>query len=111
MIPDTNTPLPGDFSSENEKKERRQSAESFESDTQKIVRRHMEDADHQITDEEMANIRVGMNPPELDQPTKARLEGEDAIDNVEENILKGRRIEEDENTGGDKITPWDIKES
>ena len=33
--------------------------ERFESDTQKIVRRHLQDKDHVITEEEIASIRIG----------------------------------------------------
>jgi hypothetical protein len=36
--------------------------QSFESDAKKIVRRHLEDKDHVITEEEIASIRVGMTP-------------------------------------------------
>ena len=37
--------------------------ERFESDAKKIVRRHLEDKDHVITEEEIASIRIGMTPP------------------------------------------------
>ena len=40
-----------------------QNMERFESDAKKIVRRHLEDKDHVITEEEIASIRVGMVPP------------------------------------------------
>jgi hypothetical protein len=40
-----------------------QNQEDFESDTKKLVRRHLSDKDHVITDEEIASIRVGMIPP------------------------------------------------
>jgi hypothetical protein len=45
-----------------------QNEERFESDTQKLVRRHLEDEDHVITEEEIRNVRVGMSPPP-DEPT------------------------------------------
>jgi len=44
-----------------------QSSTPFESDTQKIVRRHLEDPNHVITDEDLKNIRVGMTPPVMDK--------------------------------------------
>jgi hypothetical protein len=50
--------------------------ERFESDTQKIIRRHLENEDDVITDEDIANIRVGMVPPEFDRATETRFEGE-----------------------------------
>jgi hypothetical protein len=40
-----------------------QNPQDFESDTKKLVRRHLSDKDHVITDEEIASIRVGMTPP------------------------------------------------
>lgn len=39
-----------------------QSSNHFESDTQKIVRRHLEDPNHTITEEELRNVRIGMTP-------------------------------------------------
>jgi hypothetical protein len=44
-----------------------QSTTPFESDTQKIVRRHLEDPNHVITEEELKNIRIGMIPPVTEQ--------------------------------------------
>lgn len=35
----------------------------FESDTQKIIRRHLENENDQITDEDIRNVRVGVTPP------------------------------------------------
>ena len=107
MTPENNKP----FSEERDHENKDQEEKRFESDTQKVVRRHMEDPDHKITDEEMADIRVGMSPPVPDEPTKARLEGDDKVDEVEEKILKDRNIEEDQNTGKDKLTPWDLTDS
>ena len=50
--------------------EQNQSAEQnqqrFESDTKKVMRRHLSDKDHVITEEEIASIRVGMTPPSDD---------------------------------------------
>ena len=110
MPENINSNLPGENNQEaSQNKDASSRPDRFQSDTQKIVRRHMEDPDHQITDEEMQNMRVGMNPPELDEVTEARLEGEDAVDEVEKKILSDRKdIDEDQNTSGDKITPWDI---
>lgn len=36
----------------------------FESDTKKLVRLHLQNKDHVITDEEIRNLRVGMVPAE-----------------------------------------------
>ena len=55
----TETPEQADTSAFEES----QKSDLFESDTKKIVRRHLEDKDHVITEEEIASIRVGMTPP------------------------------------------------
>ena len=50
--------------------EQNQSAEQnqqrFESDTKKVMRRHLSDKDHVITEEEIASIREGVIPPSDD---------------------------------------------
>ena len=80
-------------------------------DTQKIVRRHLENEDDIITDEDIANVRIGMTPDDLDDATEARFKGEDAIEEEEKDILGDiDKIEEDENTKNKKITPWDTIE-
>ncbi len=108
---DNNELLPGGSLSP-ENKGSQDKPEKFESDTQKIVRKHLEDPDHQITDEEMKNIRVGMIPPELSEATNARLEGDDAIEEVEKKIVGHEdQIKEEKNTRNDKLNPWDVRES
>jgi hypothetical protein len=47
--------------------EQEQPSTPFESDTQRIVRRHLEDPNHVITDEDLKSIRVGMTPPVMDK--------------------------------------------
>ena len=82
--------------------------ERFESDTQKIVRRHLENKDDVITHEDIANVRVGMVPPEFDAATEARFEGEEAREDVEEDLLsESENVDKDENLDDKKITPWD----
>jgi hypothetical protein len=36
--------------------------EKFETDAQKLVRRHLEDENHTITEEEIRSIKVGVDP-------------------------------------------------
>lgn len=36
----------------------------FESDTQKLVHRHLQDKNHVITEEELRNVRIGVMPPD-----------------------------------------------
>lgn len=85
--------------------------ERFESDTQKIVRRHLENKDDIITDEDIASVRIGMSPPP-DEPTAARFGKDEDIDKVEEEELGDdvEDIDEEENTRGDKASPWDTIE-
>ena len=49
-------------------------SDRFESDTQKIVRKHLEDKDHVISDEELRNLRVGMTPPDAQQKSDEIVE-------------------------------------
>ena len=74
----------------------------FETDTQKLVRKHMEDEDHVISEEEIASVRVGMSPPP-DAPTRQ------AIEEAEERISDNKADSEDDLTpGSQKVTPWDV---
>jgi hypothetical protein len=83
-------------------KNSQQGEEQFESDTQKIVRRHLENEDDVITEEDIRNVRVGMSPP-LDVPT------EEAIRESEEKIADRKQIDENEILPGEEqITPWDV---
>jgi hypothetical protein len=82
--------------------------EPFESDTQKVVRQHMEDKDHVISHDDIANIRVGMTPPTLDEATAARFKGEDAIESAEDDIVGDEnKLEEGKNAKDNRVTPWD----
>jgi hypothetical protein len=75
--------------------------DQFESDSHKLVQKHMADQNHKITDEELANVRVGMSPGP-DVPTQQ------AISESEDRIADEKRIEEDKLVpGAQKITPWD----
>ena len=77
--------------------------EPFESDTKKIVKRHLENKDDVITEEDIRSVRVGMTPP-LDDAT------EEALEEREEKIADRKTIDEDGTPGGQKVTPWDIVE-
>ena len=80
----------------------------FESDTQKIIRRHLENKDDVITDEDIASVRVGMTPPQFDEATAARFEGDDAREDAEEEMLENTEdMDKDENLDEGQITPWD----
>jgi hypothetical protein len=81
----------------------------FESDTQKIIRRHLENKDDIITDEDIASVRIGMTPPEFDEATAARFEDDDAREEAEENLLGDTEedMKKDENMDEGQVTPWD----
>ena len=82
--------------------------ERFESDTQKIVRRHLENEDDIITDEDIASVRVGMVPPEFDRATEVRFEDDEAREAVEDDLTAGTDdTAKDENLDKGQITPWD----
>lgn len=84
----------------------------FESDSQRIVRRHLENKDDIITDEDIASVRVGVNP-QFDEATAARFEDDNARDEAEEDLLGDTdQLEEEKNSEDEQITPWDtIEES
>jgi len=69
----------------------------FKSDTAKLVERHLKDPNHQISEEEIRNVRVGMTPPVQDEfPPK------------DEKAADRKKEEEDETLPGNQvITPWD----
>lgn len=71
--------------------------ERFESDTQRLVRRHLEDPNHVITEEEIKSLRVGMSPG-IDGET------EKAVEALEERV---ERTHGDDNTEK-PTTPWDV---
>jgi len=84
----------------------------FESDTQRIIRRHLENKDDIITDEDIASVRVGMTPPQFDEATAARFEDDNATEELEEKMLGDTDdIEEEKNSDDDKATPWDTIDS
>lgn len=74
----------------------------FETDTHRLMRKHMEDQNHVITDEDLAKVRVGMSPGP-DEPTK------EAINEADDRVADSKTINEDNTVpGAQKITPWDV---
>ena len=106
MAEERNNPLPQE--NEQEQPETASNDERFLSDTQKIVRRHLENEDDVISDEDIRNVRVGMSPPILDPATEARFGDEEEKEEVEKEYLGD--LDEDSKAEADekrKITPWD----
>jgi hypothetical protein len=87
--------------------EENQNLESFESDTQKIIHRHLENEDDVITEEDIRNVRIGVFPPET---LTTGNETEEEIEEELENISSDRIEEdyEDEAPSDNPITPWDM---
>ena len=74
-------------------------SDRFESDTQKIVRKHLEDKDHVISEEEIRNVRVGMTPPNEERHLDEIVEEIEAEDETKKDSK--------EKPADDPITPWD----
>ena len=79
---------------------KKNSSDQFESDTQKIVRRHLQDKNHVITEEEIRSVRVGMTPP-LDETDNAALRS-----TAENEMPKNGNGD----PAGTPLTPWDTVE-
>lgn len=73
------------------------SYDRFESDTQKIVRKHLQDKNHVISEEEIRNVRVGMTPAPKD---------ERHLEEVVTEIEDETEVKKDK-AAHDPITPWD----
>ena len=70
----------------------------FQSDTNKIVERHLKDPNHQITDDEIRNVRVGMTPPLPDDlPSADEKVADRKKEDDEDHTLPGKQV----------MTPWD----
>ena len=76
-----------------------------ETDSAEIVRRHLEDENHQITDEEIRNVRVGTKddePVTIGAEAEARFAEDDSKEDAEDEDL-------DAPDPKDKpVTPWDV---
>lgn len=76
-----------------------------ETDSAEIVRRHLEDQNHQITDEDIRNVRVGAKddePVTIGAEAEARFAEDDSKEDAEDEDL-------DAPDPKDKpVTPWDV---
>lgn len=79
----------------------------FESDSQKVVHKHLEDFNHTISEEDIRNVRVGMTPPDAAKDPKAlNKEIEQKVADITRDMESNR---DDEETPRDQpINPWDI---
>jgi hypothetical protein len=100
--PQQNKNVEGNETTENVNDER------FESDTQKIIHRHLKNEDDVITDEDIANVRVGMTPPQFDETTESRFEDDNAHEEAENDLTGDTEdLDKDKNLDNDQVTPWD----
>ena len=110
-MPEKINPKPGkgEKLETNEKIDSNDSEERFESDSQKIVRRHMEDENDIITEDDIRNVRVGMESSTMDAATEARFVDEETREKIEEKYIgkKEKKDKEDKNLDDQQITPWD----
>lgn len=80
----------------------------FESDTQRIIHRHLENENDVITDEDIASVRVGAVNPQFDEATAARFEDDATRKETEDKLLEGTEdMKVDENLKNRQTTPWD----
>src|ERR1051325_9784440 len=84
----------------------RKKVKRFESDTAKIVHRHLENEDDVITDEDIRNIRVGLTPPVDDIEPRSENFAE-IVDDIEE---EQKDTDEDVKRTDNPVTPWDAVE-
>ena len=75
----------------------------METDSSEIVRRHLKDENHEITDEDIRNVKVGSTE---DEPTTTGAEAAARFieEDSEEKKDKGKLPDADATPG----TPWDV---
>lgn len=76
---------------------KRPSPESYEPDTLKIVHRHLQDENHQITEEELKSVRISTE--HFDKEYKNILDNA-----VETNEGNQKKSDADDTV----VTPWDV---
>jgi hypothetical protein len=77
------------------------SNDQFESDTQRIIHRHLENEDDIISEEDIRNVRVGMIPPET---LTTEPEREEQVNE----ITQEANDSEEKDPNDEPVTPWDL---
>ena len=75
---------------------------SFQSDTQKVIRRHLENEDDTISEDDIRNVRVGMSP-DTDSLAKAAEKLEDEVKDIDE-----KKDDDSKDPNEEPVTPWDV---
>jgi hypothetical protein len=83
-------------------REPQQLVQEFETDSQKIVRRHLENENDVITDEDIRSIRIGLSPQDVGS---AQQQLEEILNDVESEPETSR--DNDADATDEPITPWD----
>ena len=79
-----------------------QRPERFESDTEKIIHRHLQNKDDVITEEDIRNVRVGLTPTSAER----EREEEDVTETIDEEVNTPEDGQDPDQTD-DPVTPWD----
>lgn len=79
------------------------SPEEFQTDTQKIIHRHLKNEEDVITDEDIRNVRIGVTPSHQED---SEQNGKRLIAAIKDENKKDENNDADENN--DPITPWDM---
>lgn len=93
---------------EGEEEERNGTREQFESDTQKIIHRHLANPDDIITDADIESVRIGMTPPDGESQDEMadRFEAELNVNTPR----TGEQETKEPGEGSENIppTPWEV---
>jgi hypothetical protein len=76
------------------------SPERYQTDSQKVVQRHLEDENHIISDEDIRNVRIGVTEV-------APMQTEKILDKLVEEVEKENKEEDDVAQKDNPINPWD----
>lgn len=82
--------------------------ERFESDSDKIIHRHLENEHDEITEEDIRNVRIGMTPPgSTSVSNNPNEEIEKRVTEISEETTDSKDAEK---PSDEPITPWDTIE-
>lgn len=81
--------------------------EEFESDTQKIIHRHLENENDVISEEDIRNVRIGMVPPDA---ISTNEEAEERMNEEIEEVNNSNTDNNDTKPNDEPITSYDIME-
>ncbi|HWJ27996.1 MAG TPA: hypothetical protein VNS32_15730 [Flavisolibacter sp.] len=91
--------------SNQEEEKQKDPKEQFESDTQRIIHRHLADPDDIITDEDIKKVRIGMMPPSMETPDEMADRFEEEL-----NLPADHQSEEEPRDRSEELppNPWQL---